>query len=358
MIVKSSSLAKPSVRRASRGIRVVARPGRVLMMAGCVLASVLSAPLASAAPARAAARAAPASAAAGGVRPAWTSPAGIPSAETNGGSPAVVTYDGKLYAAWQGESSPYHIWYSVYNGSTWSPEATVPNALTNYRTGPALAVYDGDLYVAWQGQTTPFHVWYASFNGSTWSHQAEEPNALVHISSTVGMVGYGGSLYLAWTGQTSPYSVYYAAFNGSTWTPEATIPGSSSDNFQATDTPLASYDGKLYASWETGSLNDLEYATFDGTSWAAPVALGYSSDAGPALAVRAKKLYESWINYSNLDVDWSVYNGSTWTAPAAIPGASIFIELGPAIAEYAGYVVAAWAPDSSPSAIEYSTGPT
>jgi hypothetical protein len=286
----------------------------------------------------------------------WVPPAGIPTAMTNGGSPALATYQGHLYAAWQGQSSPYHIWYAAYSDktNTWSTPATVPSALTNYRTGPALAVYNGDLYVAWQGEGSPIGVWYASFNGTSWSGQARVPSALVHISSTVGLASYNGDLYLTWTGQSSPYAVWYAAFNGASWTAQQTIPSSSSDNFQATDTPLAAYNGLLYASWETGASNNLEYATFNGTSWSAPVSRGVMSNAGPALAVMGGKLYESWINYTNLDVDWASFNGTSWTTAKAIPHASIFIELGPALATYDGALYDAWAPDPSPSAIEYS----
>jgi hypothetical protein len=286
----------------------------------------------------------------------WVGPAGIPTAMTNGGSPALATYQGHLYAAWQGQSSPYHIWYSAYSDktNTWSVPATVPSALTNYRTGPTLAVYNGDLYVAWQGQGSPIGIWYASFNGTSWSKQARVPAALVHISSTVGLAAYNGDLYLTWTGQSSPYAVWYASFNGTTWSPQHTIPATSSDNFQATDTPLAACNGLLYVSWETGSTSILQYATFNGTSWSAPVSRGVSSTAGPALAVKGTKLYESWINFTNTDVEWASFNGTSWTAPKAIPKASIFIGLGPALATYDGALYDAWAPDPSPSAIEYS----
>jgi hypothetical protein len=288
----------------------------------------------------------------------WTSPAGIPAADTNGGSPALASFHKELYAVWQGQSSPYHIWYSAYDGSTntWSSETTVPSALTNYRTGPAAAVYNGDLYVAWLGQSSPIHIWYSAFNGSTWTTQAEVPSALVHISSTVGLASYKGKLYLAWTGESSPYAVYYSAFDGTSWTAQSSIPSSSSDNYQATDTPLTAFDGNLYASWETGSTNDLEYATFNGTSWSTPTSLGIESNAGPALAVKGKYLYESWINYSNLHVDYSSFNGTTWSATKSVPGASIIIETGPALTTWASSLVAAWDPDSSPSAIEYSFG--
>jgi hypothetical protein len=333
------------------GIHRAGRTWAVLILAaGVLLAGVASGP--------GSAHATSVGAKARAVSPAWTSPAGVPEAATNGGSPALATYKGSLYAVWQGSSSPYAIFYSAYDGatSTWTPPATVPGALTNYRTGPAAAVYDGKLYVAWQGQSTPFHVWYAAFNGTSWSAQAEVPAALVHISSTVGLASFGGRLYVAWTGESSPYAVWYASFNGTSWSAQAKIPGTSSDNFQATDTPLASYGGDLYVSWETGAGNTLEYATFNGSTWSSPGLVGATSDAGPALAVKGTKLYESWINYSTLAVDYASFDGTSWSAVKAIPGASIFIELGPAVAGYNGNLYVAWAPNSSPSAIEYSIG--
>jgi hypothetical protein len=302
----------------------------------------------------------PAGAAVSTISPAWTAPAGIPAAMTNAGSPALASYDGLLYAAWQGASSPYHIWYSAYDSSTdtWSPEAEVPSALTNYRTGPALAVYDGDLYVAWQGQSGPIHIWYSAFNGSTWTPQTEVPSALAHISSTPGLAAYDGDLYLSWTGQSSPYAAWYSAFNGSSWSAQATIPSSSSDNYQATDTALASYDGDLYASWETGTDNILQYSAFNGSSWSGPsdVSGGADSNAGPALAVKGKKLFESWIDYSTLAVDTASFNGVSWGAVKSIPGSSIIVETGPSLATYSGSLFDAWDPNSSPSAIEYSIG--
>jgi hypothetical protein len=176
----------------------------------------------------------------------WYGPDTVPSAITYEANPVLATYDGLLYAAWQGQGSPYHIWYSTYNGTTWSAQQEVPNAVTNEYTGPTLAVYDGDLYLAWEGQASPYHIWYSAFNGSTWSNQAEVPSALANASSAVGLAAYNGDLYLAWTGQTS-YNVWYSAFNGSSWTAQSTIPSATSSGaFYYVSTPLVSYDGRLY----------------------------------------------------------------------------------------------------------------
>jgi hypothetical protein len=78
------------------------------------------------------------------------------------------------------------------------------------------------------------------------------------------------------------------------------------------------------------------YSAFDGSTWSSPGLVGATSDAGPALAVKGIKLYESWINYSTLAVGYASVDGTSWSAVKAIPGASIFIELGPAVADYNG----------------------
>src|SRR5579863_6420408 len=53
----------------------------------------------------------------------WAGPSAIPSAATYDGGPALASYDGLLYAAWQGKSSPYHIWYATFSGTNWSSQA-------------------------------------------------------------------------------------------------------------------------------------------------------------------------------------------------------------------------------------------
>jgi hypothetical protein len=285
----------------------------------------------------------------------WTGPSTIPSAETYDGGPALATYGGRLYAAWQGQSSPYHIWYATFNGTSWSHQAKVPQAETNQDTGPSLGVYDGDLYVAWQGASSPCHVWYAAFNGTTWTNEARVPNALVNASSAVGLAAYNGDLYLAWTGQSPPYDLWYAAFNGTKWTGQATIPSAtSSGHFFYAASPLVSYGGLLYAMWPTGSNATLEYAAFNG-SWSAPLALqggGVLDYGGPALTVMGSKMYASWDSQNTSTVDWASFNGAAWAKPKQIPHSMSLV--GPGLAGYHGSLYDAWTPDIEGSPIDYS----
>jgi hypothetical protein len=322
--------------RRPAGRRIISRP---LLAAGVIVVLV---------PALTAARAAAAT-------PSWTGPSTIPSAMTYDGGPALATYDGLLYAAWQGQSSPNHIWYATFNGTSWSQQAEVPHAETNQDTGPSLGVYDGDLYLAWQGQSSPYHIWYAAFNGSTWTSQAEVPNALVNVSSTVGLASYNGDLYLAWTGQSSPYNLWYADFNGTTWSGQAKIPSATSTgHFSYATSALVSYGGLMYAMWPTGGNAVLKYAAFDG-SWSAPLTVPDSSvlnEGGPAVTVLGSKMYASWDSQNTSTVDWVSFTGAAWSTPKEIPHSISLV--GPGLAGYKGSLYDAWTPDIEGSPIDYS----
>jgi hypothetical protein len=288
---------------------------------------------------------------------AWSAPTAIPSAETIS-TPALADYDGLLYAAWTGNSSTRHIWYSAFNGTSWTAQTTVPSALTNI-TGPALGVYGGDLYVVWEGQSKPYQLWFSAFNGSTWTAQAKVPSAFTQQYFSPGLAAYDGSLYLTWIGQGASEKVWYSAYNGSSWSPQTTIPGATSVRYQGSEASLTVYDGNLFASWQTSTTPEVAYASFNGTSWTGPMAITSVSAAGPGLAVKGAKLFDAWTNDESAelgDITYSTYNGSTWTAAKLIPGAVIGYEVGPALATYSGKLYVAWDPNST-STIDYVSGP-
>src|SRR5580700_8164203 len=155
----------------------------------------------------------------------WSAPTAVPGAVTNG-DPAVVAFDGDLYAAWVGKSSPYKIYYSRFNGSTWSASATIPSALTTEYTKPSLAVYEGDLYAEWVGQSSPYHLWFAGFNGSAWTGQTEVPFALTAAFSSPSIAAYGGYLWFSWIGASNK-AVWFESVEGGSWSGQAKIPPAS-----------------------------------------------------------------------------------------------------------------------------------
>ena len=62
------------------------------------------------------------------------------------------------------------IWYSSYNGTTWSQQQLIPGASS---VGPSLAYspFQKKIYAAWKGSDTDQRIWYSTYDGSTWSQQ-------------------------------------------------------------------------------------------------------------------------------------------------------------------------------------------
>jgi hypothetical protein len=309
----------------------------------------------------------------------WSTPAAIPSALSGTAQPGLAAYDGDLYAAWMGESSKPHLWYSAFNGTSWSAQAEIPGTLTT--SGPALAVYDGDLYAAWVGESSPYHIWYSDFNGATWSAHHEVPSALTvgpdggtDSVTVLGLAAYSGKLYFAWLGAGSASRIWYSAFNGTSWTPQATIPGATGFNLRTGDgVALAAGNLGLYASWILpGTDLPEEYSTFNGASWTTPAAISSTCpQVGAALALVGTDLYDVWDDCAetiigelgyNL-VGYSVLSGTTWSSEQYVPQAYIPIAMnaGPAVAAYDGQLYVAWLPDQtsagSGSPVDYEAGP-
>jgi hypothetical protein len=287
----------------------------------------------------------------GGPEVTWSKPATIPAAKTGQGSPALAVYHGLLYAAWEGRSSPYHIWYSAFDGSThkWSAAAKVPNALTNGSDGPSLSVYGGRLYAFWAGQSPGssctssalpcYHIWYSAFNGKHWTKKAEVRAALTSFLVSVGLAAYGGDLYLTWEGWKEE-GLWYDVFNGKRWTGQARVPSTSSAC--RTSAPLASYRSVLYLAWGQCNPTNLVYAAFK-RSWHFQASTPFTAVLNPALAVQGSDLYAAWtVALVPCQVDWASFNGTSWTGGSAIPSAEEGESAGPAVASYHGALYVAW----------------
>jgi hypothetical protein len=285
----------------------------------------------------------------------WTAPGAIPSAKTYG-PPALAVYNGLLYAAWGGEAGPAGIWYSAYNGTTWTTQAKVPSALSSAYIGPALAVFNGELYAFWEGDSLPPGVWYSAYNGTTWSPQARVPSALTQpiYTSHLTLAVYLGKLYVAWMGQNSGENIWYSAFNGTTWTAQHEAPHKAKGN-----PALAVYSGNLYLSWLYCLNCKVSYETYNGTSWSSAATIPSTAFAGPALATYGGDLYDGWIISPSGDVTYAGFNGSSWAPAASIPAVAVNTACGAvALAAYLGSLYAAWSPvGACGGGIDYSAGP-
>jgi hypothetical protein len=173
-------------------------------------------------------------------------------------SPALTAYNGNLYFSWLGASSAADVWYSAFNGTTWTAQATVPGSssfLAGNNGGPALAAYQGDLYAAWEAAPgcATFNAYCmeaSSFNGSAWSGPTAIPGPDPSYDGASGptLAVYNSLLYDAWyDGYSGGGEVIYMSFDGASWSPLQPLPNA----YSGTCNPpgLAGYAGHLVAAW-------------------------------------------------------------------------------------------------------------
>lgn len=243
----------------------------------------------------------------------WTPQATIGGNSSVG--PALAVLGNSMYGAWKGENSDERLFYIKLTGSTWSTQQVIPGVASS--VGPSLATLGSNLYAAWKGSGSDQSLWYASFNGTTWSAQAQIPGTASSIGPS--LAAFGGKLHAAWKGSNNDQSLWYACFDGSKWTAQTQIPGTAS----SVGPSLCAYNGKLYAAWKgvTGD-SGLYYATFDGTKWSAQVNIpGVASSIGPALGESGGMLHAVWKGSGNDQSLWySCFDGTKWTAQATLGG--------------------------------------
>jgi hypothetical protein len=217
-------------------------------------------------------------------------------------APALVAYDGDLYAFWTGQDIPAHVYYSSYNATSWSEPQTVEwsGAVNASTQGPSVTVSDGHLDVAWvEGPVLGpgGSLFFAQFDGSSW---AGEPFTGSYIGSAAALVSYAGELYAFYTAR-SGNTVSFMTYNGDNkWSTPETVTGSWGSALTNQAPAVAVYDGDLYLAWKGESTHEIWDSDYNGSSWASqqvvPQAL---TNQGPALTTIGDDLYFAWKGKAN-----------------------------------------------------------
>jgi hypothetical protein len=92
--------------------------------------------------------------------------------------------------------------------------------------GPALAPFNTTPYLAWKGQANEPSIWWSTFNGSSWSAQKQVPGA--GTSAEVSLTALNARLYAVWKGEGTDPRLFWSSFDGSGLAAQQVIPGNSS----------------------------------------------------------------------------------------------------------------------------------
>jgi hypothetical protein len=260
----------------------------------------------------------------------------------------------KLYAAWKGEMGDERLFYSVFDGNTWSAQKTIPG---NSGIGPGLAATSGGTIVAaWKGEHTDDRLFFASYSPSSqsWSNAQQIAGA----SSSIGpsLTAIGNTVYAGWIGANNDQTLYFAALNQSTsqWTLLPGIAGASS----IIGPSLAAIGSTLYAAWMTTAVG-ISYAAFDTSTqkWSAATSIGnVGTSIGPSLAAVGNTLYAAWKGeFADQGIYYASFNPSTnaWSGQTQIGGAGSSV--GPALATLGSTLYALWVGENTDHSLYYAS---
>jgi hypothetical protein len=238
----------------------------------------------------------------------WSTFRPIPGGKTNA-APTMVTYNGKLYAFWNGHKDD-GIFYATNDGTGWTSQEKIPGIGT--RTSPAVAVYNNKLYVTYCG----WHydgIFSVSFDGRNWAGQIQIKD--FKTKHAPALASDNSNIYLAWNNEHND-GIYYSVFNGTSWTEQLKIPNVGTNNSPA----LAMYKGLLFAAWNGYHNDGIFYSAFNGNNWTNQQKIGdiktYNAPAltaHPSLHNPAEEnLYLAWKPIGDERIWWTNYEDTNW----------------------------------------------
>lgn len=212
--------------------------------------------------------------------------------------------------------------YSTYNGSTWSPFGTITSIVGQPATVPKLSMNSsGNAVTVWTRNIAGTNIIQAStYNGSVWS-------SIVTISpSTPGLsagrcnvtMNDSGIAIAVWRHTNGTVNrVETATYNGSTWGSAATIspPSTAGQNAENPDVVMNN-SGNAIAAWDRnlGTVIVIEATTYNGSTWSSTIAtLSPSSSAGQDAVAPQLTMNES----GNAIAAWERFNGTVSIVEAA-----------------------------------------
>lgn len=271
----------------------------------------------------------------------FTSPAIEQPNDLMGTQPALASFNGNLYVAFQSNDSSHTFFVTSSSNGTNLPTATGYSNIT-IGSAPALAVYNGSLYAAFQSNDSTHTLFVtSSSSGTAWPNAW--PISNVKIGSAPAMTVFNGELYVAFRANDSSNDLWIASSSNGTSFSSQVISGQSMGGNSSP--AMAVFNGKLYIAYSANdSTNDLWIASSsNGTSFSSQVISGQSmgGSSSPALVVYDNTLY--YIYEAN-DSSNSMYvasstDGSTWSNLAHYPNNQMgALGLGATVFDNAVYV--------------------
>jgi hypothetical protein len=256
-----------------------------------------------------------------GPQDGFASPATEQPNDLMGSKPALASFNGSLFVAFQANDTGHTLHVSSSpTGYNFPAAAQQPNVLIG--GAPAMAAFNNQLYIAFQANDAghTLHVT-SSPTGYNFPAAAQEPNIL--IGSAPAMAVFNDQLCISFQANDPGHTLHVTcSSDGVTWPTAWQVPNVAIGSAPA----MTVFDGMLYIAFRADDpSNDVWIASsLDGVNFTSEVLSGQTMDgnSSPALVVSNNVLY---YIYAANDTDHEMLvttsaDGSTWQGPAAYLG--------------------------------------
>ncbi len=235
-----------------------------------------------------------------------------------GSKPALTSFNGSLYVAFQANDPVHELWVTSSSTGSRFPKATgYPNILMG--SAPAMAAFNNQLFIAFQANDPVHELWVTSSStGSGFSSSTGYPNIL--MGGAPAMAVFKNQLYLAFQANDAGHTLHVtSSSDGVNWPTAWQVPNVAIGS----DPAMAVFNGRLYIAFRANDpSNDVWIASSsDGVTFSSQVLPGLTmgGNSSPALVVANNVLY---YVYGANDTDNEMLvmastDGSTWQGPAA-----------------------------------------
>jgi predicted alpha-1,6-mannanase (GH76 family) len=235
--------------------------------------------------------------------------------------PALASFNGSLYLAFQGVGVNNDLYVTLSSTGYNFPSATRYTNLVS-SSAPALAVFNNQLFMAFRGLNVDndFYVTSAS-DGSSFPTATRYTN--IQMGGTPALAVFNNQLCAAFQANDTGHTLHVTcSSDGVTWPTAPQVP----NVLIGSDPAMAVFNGKLYVAFRANDpSNDCWIASSsDGVNFSSQMLSGQSmgGNSAPALAVVNGVLYYIYgaDDTSNEMLVTASTDGSTWQGPAAYLG--------------------------------------
>ncbi|KAJ3289657.1 hypothetical protein HK104_007317 [Borealophlyctis nickersoniae] len=230
----------------------------------------------------------------------------------SGTSPSLVFYKEYLYCIHQG-SGGGDLWYTPFSSTKWNMDTLLTDG-TKMSQSASPVVYNDNIYVFHQGSGRNGDVWYHIFDGTTWQPAIQLSNTKIALEASPAAVVFNNKIYVFHLGSGGSGDLWYNVLDNTTWLGDTLL----TDGTKMSQSISAVvYKNYIYVFHQgSGQNGDLWYHMFDGTTWQPAIQLAntkMSTDSSPSAVVFNDKIYVFHQGSGGSgDLWYNTLDGTTW----------------------------------------------